>query len=74
MILALAEWMLPTPSPLAQFTGCGAAQTRRPADARKSAGPFSLEEPAMEENQVTKKPMNKTEILVALSPHFSPMG
>jgi nucleoid DNA-binding protein len=33
---------------------------------RTSAGPFSLKEPAMEENQLPKKPMNKTEIFAAL--------
>jgi nucleoid DNA-binding protein len=31
------------------------------------AGPFSLKEPAMEENQTAKKPMNKTEVVTALS-------
>ena len=38
-----------------------------PADTRILAEPFSLNGITMEENQTTKKPMNKTEILAALS-------
>jgi nucleoid DNA-binding protein len=67
MMLALAERMPPASSLLVQFTGCAAAQSRRPAGAWHIGGAISLKEPAMEENQAAKKPPNKTEILAALS-------
>jgi nucleoid DNA-binding protein len=67
MIFALVEWMLPAPPQLMQRAGCALSKNPPRRWPAHRWAHFRLKEPTMEENQAAKKPMNKTEILAALS-------